>query len=195
MQTRKRLLIRSLYCALAWPFLAWPGQNGTFVLKSMGGFEQVEWSPSTYFTQPKSLTMTSSMRSTPHSFRQINSYIIVYWKYGTVPTQYPHFARKPCVTTMTSINIFHRSPRQRNRKLLRIIIILLGKLCLRDVNCRACVRQNKTEPRRIKSNHMNDKLLQPIQSGNLIVHMKVKNSDNQSLVLEIRLVFFCFIFP
>ena len=25
--------------------LAWPGQNGTFVLKSRGGFEQVEWLP------------------------------------------------------------------------------------------------------------------------------------------------------
>ena len=28
-----------------WPGPAWPGQNGTFVLKSTGGFEQVEWSP------------------------------------------------------------------------------------------------------------------------------------------------------
>ena len=32
---------------LAWPVLAWPGQNGTFVLKSTGGFEQVEWSSCT----------------------------------------------------------------------------------------------------------------------------------------------------
>ena len=30
---------------LAWPGLTWPGQSGTFVLKSMGGFQQVEWSP------------------------------------------------------------------------------------------------------------------------------------------------------
>ena len=29
---------------LAWPALAWPGQSGTFVLKSSGGFVQVEWS-------------------------------------------------------------------------------------------------------------------------------------------------------
>ena len=132
------------------------------------------------------------MRSIPHSFRHVNSYI-VYWKYGTVSSQYTHFARKPCVTTMTSINIFHRSPRRRNRKLLRITITLLRKLCLHDVNCRACGRQKKTEPRRIKYNHMNDKLLQPIQSGNLIVHMKVKNSDNQGSGLEFRLVVFCFI--
>ena len=33
--------------ALAWPALAWPGQSGTFVLKSTGGFAQVEWSPCT----------------------------------------------------------------------------------------------------------------------------------------------------
>ena len=28
-----------------WPCQALPGQSGTFVLKSTGGFEQVEWSP------------------------------------------------------------------------------------------------------------------------------------------------------
>ena len=33
--------------ALAWLVLAWAGQNGTFVLKSTGGFEQVELSPCT----------------------------------------------------------------------------------------------------------------------------------------------------
>ena len=26
---------------MAWPVLSWPDQNGTFVLKSTGGFEQV----------------------------------------------------------------------------------------------------------------------------------------------------------
>ena len=31
------------------PVQAWPGQNGTFVLKSMGGFEQMELSPCTVF--------------------------------------------------------------------------------------------------------------------------------------------------
>ena len=28
-----------------WLGLAWPGQSGTFVLKSTGGFAQAEWSP------------------------------------------------------------------------------------------------------------------------------------------------------
>ena len=36
--------------ALAWPVLAWLGQNRTSVLKSTGGFEQVEWSPCNEFT-------------------------------------------------------------------------------------------------------------------------------------------------
>ena len=32
-----------------WPGLARPGQNGTFVLKSMGSSSQAEWSPCTSF--------------------------------------------------------------------------------------------------------------------------------------------------
>ena len=35
---------------LAWPCLTWPGQSGTFDLKSTGGFEQVEWAPCTVYT-------------------------------------------------------------------------------------------------------------------------------------------------
>ena len=34
---------------LAWPALAWPGQSGTLVLKSTGGFAQAEWSPCMYY--------------------------------------------------------------------------------------------------------------------------------------------------
>ena len=34
---------------VAWHGLAWPGQSGTFVLASMGGFAQAEWSPCKHF--------------------------------------------------------------------------------------------------------------------------------------------------
>ena len=44
----KNLLLTSkqkFLFGLAWTVLAWPVQNGTFVLKSTRGFEQVELSP------------------------------------------------------------------------------------------------------------------------------------------------------
>ena len=46
---------------MAWPVLPWPGQNGTFVLKSTGCFEQVELSPCIAF--PPSTSFSNCCRT------------------------------------------------------------------------------------------------------------------------------------
>ena len=38
---------QKFHFGLAWHGLAWPGQSGTFFLKSTGGLSQAEWSPCT----------------------------------------------------------------------------------------------------------------------------------------------------
>ena len=49
--------------ALAWPALAWPGQSGTFALKSTGGFAQVEWMVALYKAHHSHLNRASQLRS------------------------------------------------------------------------------------------------------------------------------------
>ena len=46
-KTSQNLLISKQKFRLAWPGQAWPGQSGTFVLKSTGGFAQRDVSPCT----------------------------------------------------------------------------------------------------------------------------------------------------
>ena len=57
---------------LAWPALAWPGQSGTLLLKSTGGFAQRDGSPCTSMSKSRCifiLLFCTFARATPEEFQ------------------------------------------------------------------------------------------------------------------------------